>query len=82
MVSAIDLRGDDGLTYTMRAASDCPHAGARRVVTLRGITPGIVGTLKGSVCLVCDTFVPDKVTPRKRKIDWSDVVVDEGDEAP
>ena len=66
---AIDLRGNDGHTYTMRATSDCPHAGARRAVTLRGITPGITGTLKGSVCLDCNqSFVPDKVTPRKRKV--------------
>ena len=68
MVSALDLAGSDGLTYTMRAASDCPHVGLRRTVTLRGISPGITGTLKGAVCLDCDTFVPDKVTPRKRKI--------------
>jgi hypothetical protein len=68
VVSAIELRDDDGQTYTMRAASDCPHRGARRGVTLRGITPGIIGTLKGSVCLDCNEFVPDKVAVRKRKI--------------
>ncbi len=68
MVSALDLKDDDGQTYTMRAASNCPHAGARRMVTLRGIAPGILGTLKGSVCLDCNEFVPDKVAVRKRKI--------------
>ena len=68
MVNGIELRGDDDRTYTLKAASDCLHAGARRVVTLRGITPGITGTLKGSVCLDCNQFVPDKVAPRKRKI--------------
>lgn len=55
-LGGIELIGDDGLVYVLRSKANCTHIPVRKV-TLRGLTRGIKGKMKGSVCGTCGAFV-------------------------